>query len=95
VDLADSLLLFLYALAFFAISAMLMHSLLCVLFSTPLSELWTIDSSLKFFRPQGQPDYTPYFLVVANIIIIHKLLDTNITLTCPPTLPYDKGVGFS
>ena len=36
-----------------------------------------------------------YYANVASIAIIHRLLDTNLTLTCPPTLEYDKRTAFS
>ena len=48
-----------------------------------------------FYCPQGLKYYTPFFVVVANTVIIHKLLDMNTNLTYPPTLSYDKGIAYS
>ena len=101
VDAADSLLLFSYA---FAIFAMLMHLLLyvvmmmqapCALLVLSFFDHGKFVKPQHYMHPQGLLNYTPYFLVVAHINTVHKLLDTNLTLTCPPTLPYDKGIGFS
>ena len=48
-----------------------------------------------FYCPQGLTYHTLFFVVVANTIIIHKLLDMNTNLTYPPTLSYDKGIAYS
>ena len=45
--------------------------------------------------PQGLKYNILSFVVVANIVIIHKLLDMNQNLTYPPTLSYDKGIAYS
>jgi len=81
--------------------------LMLVLF-TPVFMFTSVVTSLLFFGndshwlvppsspcPQGPKYYTPLFVVVANIVIIHKLLDMNTNLTYPPTLSYDKGIAYS
>jgi hypothetical protein len=92
VDLVDSLLLAFYALNN---SDLMMQAPLCAILFLFFFDHGNFAKHHHHLHSQGMPEYTPYFLVVANTIIIHKLLDTNITLTCPPTLPYDKAVGFS
>ena len=49
---------------------------------------------LIFICPQGPLVYHMYS-IFCTIAIILKLLDTSKVLTCPPTLSYDKGIGFS
>ena len=49
----------------------------------------------QYSCPQGPIKSFLYFLVIASIVPIHKLLDMNLNLTCPPTLSYDKGIAFS
>ena len=49
----------------------------------------------QYSCPQGPIKFFLYFLVIASIVPIHKLLDMNLNLTCPPTLSYDKGIAFS
>ena len=81
--------------------------LMLVLF-TPVFMFSSVVASLLFFGndsywlvppsspcPQGPTYYTPLFVVVANIVIIYKLLDMNTNLTYPPTLSYDKGIAYS
>jgi hypothetical protein len=76
--------------------------------STPVFMFLSVVASLHFFCndshwlvppssscPQGPKYYTPLFVVVANIVIIYKLLDMNTNLTYPPTLSYDKGIAYS
>lgn len=88
----DSLLSLIYAFANFD---MMLQAPLCAPLLLLFFDRGNFDKPQRHLHPQGLLDYTPYFLVVANINTVHKLLDTNTTLTCPPTLPYDKGVGFS
>jgi hypothetical protein len=46
-------------------------------------------------RPQRHPEFTFYLLVIARIAPINRHIDMNITLTCEPTLSYDKGTAYS
>ena len=46
-------------------------------------------------RPNRQPEFTSYLLVIARIAPINRHIDMNITLTCEPSLSYDKGVAYS
>ena len=55
---------------------------------------WSI-SRPTFDRPHGQIENTHFFVVVAKAVFINKHLDMHRNITCPPTLSYDKGVGFS
>lgn len=48
-----------------------------------------------FYCPQGLKYHIFFFVVLANTVIIHKLLDMNTNLTYPPTLSYDKGIAYS
>ena len=46
-------------------------------------------------RPQRHPEFISYLLVIARIAPINRHIDMNITLTCEPSLSYDKGVAYS
>jgi hypothetical protein len=46
-------------------------------------------------RPQRHPEFISYLLVIARIAPINRHIDMNITLTCEPTLSYDKGTAYS
>ncbi len=75
---------------------------------TPVFMFSSVVASLHFFGndshwlvppssscPQGPKYYILLFVVVANVVIIYKLLDMNTNLTYPPTLSYDKGIAYS
>ena len=88
----DSLLILFYAFANFA---MMIQAPLCALLFLSFFDLGNFAKPHNSQHPKGLLSYVPHFLAVDNINAIHKLIDTNTTLTCPPTLPYDKGIWFS
>ena len=88
----DSLFILLYAFDKFD---MMMQAPLCALLFLSFFDLGNFVKPHHYQHPKGLLNYIPYFLVVENINTSNKLLDTNTTLTCPPTLPHDKGIWFS
>ena len=98
VAFTDSLLLIFYA---YVIFDMMMHActqlrdLLLSFYTRPQFLHRPFGAHTLVLCPEGLLTYRTYTVIIANTVVIHKLLDMKLVLTCPPTLSYDKGIGFS